>query len=190
MANATERVVHLDTIIAVCALLVSTITAGAMVYQTRVLQDQFSATVWPYLSVSMNYTPEYVQVRLINEGVGPALIRSAQVVVDGKPLGRWDSVLSAIFKQRVHATHIELTSVDSSTAIRAGEELTLLRIDTHSNAVGQILKHNMTLKFCYCSINSRCWNLVSSTQSAHASIPVMARTCNESSIITAPVSRL
>lgn len=183
-----------DTIVAACALLMSTVTAGAMVYQTRVLQDQFSATVWPYLGVSMDYSPSFVDVHLINEGVGPALIRSAQLLVDGKPMTGWDrKFISTVFGRRIHgAKHVQATmgSVDASTAMRAGEDRTLLRIAAPSGIVRQALKHDITLKFCYCSINSRCWNLAASSQSARPAIPVMVPECSETSSIGALIQEL
>gem|GEM_PF-3745766 len=85
-----KNALRFDTVVAACALLMSSVTAGAMVYQTRVLQDQFSATVWPYLSVNMFYGTHNLELHLTNQGVGPALVRSAQLVVDGKPMLGWD----------------------------------------------------------------------------------------------------
>ncbi len=54
------RGVRFDLAIAVCALLISTIAAGAswwqarvMQAQTHVLEEQLGAQVWPYVSVTV-----------------------------------------------------------------------------------------------------------------------------------------
>lgn len=40
-----KDLLRFDTVVASIALLISCITAGAVVYQTRVLQDEYSASV-------------------------------------------------------------------------------------------------------------------------------------------------
>ena len=42
-----EKAFRLDFFIAIAALLISALTAGALVYQTRVIADQYAATIWP-----------------------------------------------------------------------------------------------------------------------------------------------
>jgi len=42
-----DRGLRYDAIIAVSALLISAIASAAVVYQTHVISQQFSATVWP-----------------------------------------------------------------------------------------------------------------------------------------------
>jgi len=46
-----EKAFRLDFFIAIAALLVSAISAIALIYQTRVIGDQYAATIWPYLSI-------------------------------------------------------------------------------------------------------------------------------------------
>src|SRR5579884_1412004 len=124
-----KDLLRFDTIVAACALLMSAITAGAMVYQTRVLQDEFSATVWPYLAVSDYYGKDSFAIRLVNEGVGPALIRSAQIFVDGKPVSGWDDrFFTTLLGQKIRTLHgstLSDRSIDASTAVRAGEDVLL-----------------------------------------------------------------
>ena len=63
------RGVRLDLTIAVCALLISTLAAGASWWQarvlqaqTRVLEDQLGAQVWPYVSVSEGINNDTVAI--------------------------------------------------------------------------------------------------------------------------------
>ena len=45
-----EKAFRLDFFIAIAALLVSTLTAATLLYQTHVISDQYAATIWPYLT--------------------------------------------------------------------------------------------------------------------------------------------
>ncbi len=188
-----KDLLRFDTVVAACALLMSSVTAGAMVYQTRVLQDQFAATVWPYLTVNEFYGNNTLELHLANQGVGPALIRSAQVVVDGKPLRGWDQQFFAMaYGLKLHTKDpLQDQSVDGSTALRAGDDDTLLKMRVnHPGVVLHALKHDVTLRFCYCSINGRCWNLVASSRSTVPSVPVPAAACTEHYSIAAPSFQL
>ncbi|MGC2633018.1 MAG: hypothetical protein WA215_02280 [Candidatus Cybelea sp.] len=50
-----DRNFRLDFFIAIAAVLISALTAGTLFYQTRVIGDEFAATIWPYLSVGTTY---------------------------------------------------------------------------------------------------------------------------------------
>lgn len=184
-----KELLRFDTLVASIALLMSTITAAAMVYQTRVLQDQFAATVWPYLSVNRYYGPHNLEIHVENQGVGPALIRSAQVVVDGKPMAGWSNqFFRTVFGSNLLSGKDPLTveSVDASTAIRAGDDVTLFKAAIRNAAlVVRAQKHDIALRFCYCSINQRCWTLDSSSRSSKPTIPVVVSSCTTQYAISA-----
>jgi len=159
-----DSILKFDTIVAACALLMSSITAAAMVYQTRVLQDQFSATVWPYLSVDTMLSTSRVTIALTNDGAGSALIRSASLDLDGKPVPGWRQVVEAVSRDvpRVKGGRMDSAdaSVDPSMAIRAGDSQRVLLLDTGSVPIfSAARKHEVVLHLCYCSINDRCWSL-------------------------------
>lgn len=188
-----KDLLRFDTVVAACALLMSTVTAGAMVYQTRVLQDQFSATVWPYLSLDSTFEPESYSLQVVNQGVGPALIRSAQVSVDGKPLDGWNaeffSTLFARAKLGKHTMSVQDSSIDGSTAIRAGERLTLLAVRVRDAKVLQDAgKHRIAIDLCYASINGKYWTLHYSPLSLQAQEPVPVSRCASHHVISAPTS--
>ncbi|HLI95470.1 MAG TPA: hypothetical protein VKT72_05195 [Candidatus Baltobacteraceae bacterium] len=112
-----KDLLRFDTVVAACALLMSSVTAGAMVYQTRVLQDQCAAI---------------------------------------------DNIKEPLQDQ----------SVDGSTAIRAGEDPTLLKMHLQrASLVARSLQHDVTLRFCY---------------SAAPAVPVVAPACSEHYAIAAP----
>lgn len=117
----TERaLIRFDTIVAVCALLVSSIAAGR-----------------PNLSIQLE-----------NDGAGPALIRSATLYVYGKAVPGWGSVFSLMQHDRAllgghgHITETA-SSIDASTTIRADGAHMLLAITSTPRYV--LLLHQQSL---------------------------------------------
>jgi hypothetical protein len=172
-----DRTFRLDFFIAISAVLISALTAGTLFYQTRVIGDQFAATIWPYLSVEATYDNDGEMISVVNDGVGPALIRSAQLQVDGRPVRAWndyEQVLAndpatrtvwrrtlaiALGRSNTHPT-ISASSIGPSSTLRPGEARTLFRVVFVSNVPSQVLtKHTLALDICYCSLNGSCWSL-------------------------------
>jgi hypothetical protein len=190
-----KDLLRFDTVVAICALLMSSVTAGAMVYQTRVLEEQFSATVWPYLAINEFYGEKNLELHVTNEGVGPALIRSAQLVVDGKPMAGWDQrFFKTAFNGRLDPRKsdfvgaMQAESADASTALRAGENLSLFKLQvSRPHVIPQLRKHDITLRFCYCSINEHCWTITASSLSLGTGVPVSVPACNEHYAISAQI---
>ena len=99
MNAGTAKALRVDLIIALCALVVSCLAAGAAVYQGHVIASQLSVTVWPYVTFRESSSNTYVEIDVQNVGSGPAIIGSAALYVDGKP----QSSLTGSLPARVHA---------------------------------------------------------------------------------------
>src|SRR6185437_17093277 len=82
---------------ALAAIVASLIGLMALVvsgYTAYVQRQQVRAQVWPYLMVGY---ADIERARIVfNKGVGPALVRSVQIFVDGKPQPDWSHVMSAL----------------------------------------------------------------------------------------------
>jgi hypothetical protein len=172
-----DRAFRLDFFIAIAAVLISAITAAALIYQTRVIGDEFAATIWPYLSVGTTYNASGETIEISNDGVGPALVRSAQLSVDGRKVGAWNDYLDALARDpelrglflRAQAAiqagpannaTITLSSIGASSTLRPGESRTLLKISLPFTVpLRAMAKHPVALDFCYCSLNGSCWTL-------------------------------
>jgi hypothetical protein len=188
-----RALLRFDTIVAICALLASSVAAGAMVYQTRVIEEQFSATVWPYLSVDVDNFESSVTIRLTNDGAGPALIRSARLLVDGKAVSGWNDLIALVVNDRSlqgkGRSSIQSSSIDASTAIRSGESKSLFSMQaTNAQIIAAAKAHRVGLEFCYCSINNRCWQLSDTIGSKTPQLPRPVNACRlESSIAAEPL---
>ncbi len=171
-----EKRFRFDLLIALCALLISGVAAAASAYQTYVIRQQYSATVWPYLTFITSSSETFFSLSVNNAGIGPALIRNAVVTRDGKPIAvrANPSTSPAIFyaivpernaadedERKAHRhgkTSVTVSSIVRGDVIPAGQTLQLLRVD------GPFLTHRIVadmrrfdLQLCYCSLLGTCW---------------------------------
>lgn len=175
-----ERTLQFDSIIAVSALLISCLAVVTSVYQTwvfrdqtRVIHDQYAATIWPYININDTTNVKgtgptakasLIEVSLTNNGLGPALIRDAQLFVDERPVSEWNDLrdLLAHVQQRTggKVTHAQMAAIDASMTIRPGDSREVFSVSLSPGVpVQQFLGHNARIDLCYCSLNGQCWNL-------------------------------
>ncbi|HXW50914.1 MAG TPA: hypothetical protein VEJ41_02895 [Candidatus Acidoferrales bacterium] len=200
-----ERAFRLDFFVAMAALLISALTVATLIYQTRVIGNQYAATIWPYLGVESTYGLHGEEIQVVNDGLGPALIRSAQLWVDEKPVPTWNDyfrVLAAdpdvrrVFLQNRAALlsggNISLTlttgSIGPSSTLRPGEVQTLLRIafsgPVPAVVLQEIQSHLVAIDFCYCSLNGTCWTKHAEPGSDTVSDPKPVNACTSTASIT------
>ncbi len=201
----SEKAFRLDFFIAIAALLISALTAGALVYQTRVIADQYAAAIWPYLSVDGTFSYNGGKLELENDGLGPALIQSAQLSVDGKVVSDWNDYTGLLAAEpefralRLRTPRIEVTrttaSIGPSSTIRPGESRLLAAVSYNAVVDPAVLRrHSIALDFCYCSLNQSCWTLHASPgQDNRSQSPQPVHRCmtdaSISSTATSPSSR-
>lgn len=75
-----------EKILSLSAMMISFITLIIFVHQTRLMSRQNYLSIMPYLdlSISTNTARNEFQLSLQNHGVGPAIIESVKVTLDGK----------------------------------------------------------------------------------------------------------
>ena len=179
-----DRAFRFDLFIAVCALLISAIAAFASLMQTRALQDQYAAAIWPYLSVDSTESSHGVTVDLTNDGLGPALVRSAQLHFDGRLVSGWGDAVGMLTRDPAFhgakrgVVSSQMSSLDASTTIRPGEALRLVSVTLSKNTpIKTLLRHEIALDVCYCSLNDRCWTLHSTPSRANPTFPQLTSHC-------------
>jgi len=99
--NQRSVIALMATVISVCAFCVS-------VYQTQLARRQQLASVWPYLSIggygTANSTSQSWGLRVVNNGLGPAIIESVKIGFAGQ---------AQPFKKIVDSLYIKTTRMDS-----------------------------------------------------------------------------
>jgi len=126
MSDANEprtresKMFRLDLVIAICALFVSSLATAATWWQSRVVAQQLSSQVWPYLSVQTSYDRASVALTIPNEGLGPARVRSVVLSLDGTPRQRLTDVLHVIAPATRRNLRGQFTDIERGSVIRVG----------------------------------------------------------------------
>ena len=115
-----------ETFIAVAALVVSVSAVAVGLYEAQLQRAHDRAEVWPHVEISTFVTPKGASLFVENTGLGPAIIKSVVVTVDGKPRRNWDDVLRAL-GDSARAAMSTTTVVDH--ALRGGERTALVGLD-------------------------------------------------------------
>jgi len=142
-----------DGLAAVIAAFVGLLALCVSGYTAYLQRQQVRAQVWPYLETGISSSKRGVS--LSNKGVGPAIIRSAQVLVDGKPQRNWPAVFRALDLNFGH--HIPYSTING-VVISANDRLDQLVFPTAEdfNAYAKQAAR-VELRVCYCSSLGECW---------------------------------
>jgi hypothetical protein len=112
-----------ETFVAVAALIVSITAVVVGIYEAALQRRHDRAEAWPHVEIATFTRPTGVAVELENGGVGPAVIKSAEVFVDGRLRKNWVDVATAIIG---HAPGRYENTTVADHSLRAGERVTLL----------------------------------------------------------------
>ncbi len=111
-----------DGVAAIIAALVGLLALCVSGYTAYIQRQQVRAQVWPYLIAGNNDNEHSIEV--YNKGVGPAIVRSAEVWVDGKPQKDWKHVLEALAVNKpFHFTD----STINPNVLSPGEKISMIK---------------------------------------------------------------
>ena len=142
-----------DGVAAVIAALVGLLALCVSGYTAWLQREQVRAQVWPYLETGISGSKH--ELTLVNKGVGPALIRSVQIYVDGKPQHNWDAVYAALGLKFEHRPPY---STVNSIVLSAGERISQVVFrDTDDFNLYAAQATRVAMWLCYCSTMNECW---------------------------------
>lgn len=148
-----RRTIRWDAVAAIIASLVGLLALLVAGYTAYVQRQQVRAQVWPYLIIGNDDLSQSLTVE--NKGVGPAIVRSVQVRIDGKPQSDWIHVVAAL---GMPPLHFNQTTVNRDV-LSPAEELQAIHFTDkklwqrfHDAAFGR-----MAMDVCFCSTLDECW---------------------------------
>jgi hypothetical protein len=155
---------------AICAVAIS-------LYQAALAREQQRASAWPYLNQSNSYVLGQPYTRQVeNQGVGPARVRSFEVLVDGRPVRTWDAAVLALTGKA--NSGLVYSSFGRGSVLPPGTTRMLLRLPPGDQARAFWVGAQTRLEtvVCYCSIYEECWQ-----SESRADEPVAVRACRHDS---------
>ena len=171
---------RLDKVLPVSALFVSFLSillawGNGEAMQDLVRQNErlVQANSLPYLQIyGSNVTSEgkpRIAFVVANQGIGPAEVRTAEVLVDGKPQPDLLSFLKACCGDP-RPFNSTITSTLSGQMIRQGERINFIELaGTGANqaaldALDLARRERIETRLCYCSVFEECWIATSGDQ--------------------------
>ncbi len=156
MKNTTR----VDRLLSVCAIIAAITAVAIAVYEARITREYQKISVWPYVMQYNEHIPgqtDYTR-NIANNGIGPAVIRSFRVYVDGEPQQNWNGVLNALIGEQepaliyssMHRGKVLLPGVaEAIMRLPAGERATRFWQATQGG--------RFVTQLCYCSLYDECW---------------------------------
>jgi len=163
--SSTERVfVRLSfwqTVLSVVGVFIAVLALYAALTESEAVRQQTSAAVWPFVQVSIadfdSREDAGFTLSFTNAGVGPALVRSLRVIVDGEPMRDWAHIvahLGGTLDDQVGRSHI------SDRVLSPGQKIDLISVTDTALArqfQAVIANPENSISYCYCSIFDDCW---------------------------------
>lgn len=85
MMSDSKSTFKADRIVAFAAIVISLCALIVSFYEVRIMRTQQKSSVWPYVQIDQYYNAERFALNAVNKGVGPTMIKSVILKVDGKP---------------------------------------------------------------------------------------------------------
>jgi len=148
-----QRAIRWDALAAIIASLVGLLALTVAGYTAYIQRQQVRAQVWPYLISGNNDLTQSLVVN--NKGVGPAVVRTVQLWVNGKPQSDWNRVVANMGLP----PHQFFQATINHDVLSPGEELQIIRFP--DKALWQRFKtaasNRMAMDICFCSTLGECW---------------------------------
>jgi hypothetical protein len=162
MADARPWYREPETFIAVAALVVSISAVAVGLYEAALQRRHDRAEVWPRIELTTFTAPGGATLSVENTGIGPALIKSVAVTVDGKRSHNWNEVLTTLLGHTPQAPFSNSTI--SESALRPGNKVTMLGVPNADMppafwaSIGRV-----GVAICYGSVFDELWQLSDSS---------------------------
>ena len=162
-ASPARRQVRWDAIAAIIAalvgflaLLVAAYTAYVQRYTANIQAQQVRAQVWPNLIAGNDDNDQSLIV--YSKGVGPAIVRTAQIWVNGKPQPDWHHALDALGMK--HPLSFSQSTINPAV-VSPGENVRIIKFadkDAYQQFRIAAIARHMSIAICYCSTLGECWS--------------------------------
>lgn len=144
---------------AVIATLVGLLALVVSAYTANLQRQQVRAQVWPRLLLMSSDTQQ--ELLVINKGIGPAVIRSLRVYVDGVAQRDWTSLAKALSLSP--EDYVQSTLND--TVVSGGERYVMAHFpqrEVWTRVRAELSRVNR--RVCFCSTLDECWVAESATK--------------------------
>lgn len=151
----------LDRMLPIAAMIVALSSLGIAVYEARATREFHKASVWPYLSAYHSYAGDSYTYSVANAGVGPALVRSLEIFIDGKAQPNWGSVARTLLGSDARLAGSVYSSFGHGSVLLSNGKTVLLQLPPGEETArfASAIEPRLNVRLCYCSLFEDCWVL-------------------------------
>lgn len=156
-----KKKIKTEAFAAVTAIIVSACALGVSFYEVRIMRAQQKTSVWPHVEIGQQYDGEGFALEANNKGVGPALVKSLKVSVDGNPVNSLSQLLDTILGKDhgIGWANYSVHNVNGKV-LEAGYDMPMVRFKWNEKT--RELQDNLErikIEMIYGSIYDDCWKL-------------------------------
>jgi hypothetical protein len=141
---------------AIAAGIVSACALAVSIYEAYLMREQQQAAVMPILEAWSFYAPDVgFGLNVANKGIGPALLKSVDVSLDGEPKSSWRQIYDEVLGGDAPSYS---QSMITGNVLAPGERVTPFQFSPESEpAILWRGSERVSLRICFCSVFDQCW---------------------------------
>lgn len=149
-----------DQLMSFAALILSIFALGVALFEANTQRIQQRAEIWPYARIAQGFSQNGYEIRILNKGVGPALIQQVELRYQGERYSDLDDLIGAVMEpDQIFSYELYRTSNPLNSVISANEEVQIFGVpwDSRTRVFADRFSADGDFKICYCSILEECW---------------------------------
>ena len=155
------------------AVFIALTSLSITLYEAQATREHDRMSVWPRLSQQSSDSGGMYDRVITNVGLGPALVRSYEVRLDGTPRTSWGRIVTELVAATNKNPGFFFSHVGAGTVILPGHTIHVLTIiGREFSSVASAQDHRLVSRLCYCSLYGECWSGASDKAD-----PAPVRTC-------------
>ncbi|MEM9916519.1 MAG: hypothetical protein AAF990_00405 [Bacteroidota bacterium] len=154
-----DRNTILQNVGTAAALLISIIALMTSIYEANILKAQQKSMVWPYLSAGMSYTEAGFSIDVYNNGTGPAIVKSVEVLVDSKAVVSLPEMVNSLMPDSGIGYDILRQSKIHNYVFKSGEEVEIVGFSWNDKTreLAHLISAKVQIIVCYESVLGDSW---------------------------------
>jgi len=145
-----------EMIVAWSAMFISLLALLATMYEANLERENQLLSIWPRLVVQAHISDRRgYKIEVSNKGLGPAIVKTAKITIDGNPQDSWKDVFNEL---KLTGSFSIITNPLNSTIISQNETVEVVKIDdAQAGYKASKGSQRVDLEVCYCSVYDDCW---------------------------------
>ncbi|MEM8765367.1 MAG: hypothetical protein AAGD88_16220 [Bacteroidota bacterium] len=141
------------------ALVISIIAMATSIYEANILKSQQKSMVWPYMSIGTSYSNNGFSATAFNNGTGPAIVKSMEVSVDGKPVETMLDLVKVLMPKSNLGYDILRQQKINHYVFRPGEELEIIGFawTEETRELAKLIYQRVRIRIGYESVLGDSW---------------------------------